>query len=50
VQCTWFHELAYEPHIPCPILDEFEHANQQEDILKYIDMEKETERHDSEQT
>ena len=49
VQCTWFHELAYEPHIPCPILDEFEHADHQEDILKYIDLEKETEKHDSEQ-
>ena len=27
LQCTWFHERAYEPHIPCPILDEFEHAD-----------------------
>ena len=37
MQCTWFHERAYEPHIPCPILDEFEHADHQEDILNYID-------------
>ena len=36
VQCTWFHERAFEPHIPCPILDEFEHADTQTDILKYL--------------
>ena len=36
VQCTWFHERAFEPHIPCPILDEFEHANTVQDILNLI--------------
>ncbi len=36
VQCTWFHDLAFEPHVPCPILDEFEHADHQMDVLKYI--------------
>ena len=36
VQCTWFHERAFEPHIPCPILDEFEQAENQLDILKYL--------------
>ena len=36
VQCTWFHELAFEPHVPCPILDEFDHAGTQAEILKYI--------------
>lgn len=36
VQCTWFHELAFEPHVPCPILEEFEHADQQMDILEKI--------------
>ncbi len=41
VQCTWFHERAYEPHIPCPILEEFEHAEHQQDVLKYIDCERE---------
>ena len=40
VQCTWFHERAYEPHIPCPLLEEFEHAEHQQDILKYIDGER----------
>lgn len=36
VQCTWFHDMAYEPHIPCPILDEFERADNTLDILKYL--------------
>ena len=36
VQCTWFHDRAFEPHIPCPILDEFEHAGHQRDILDYL--------------
>lgn len=33
VQCTWFHDLAFEPHIPCPVLDEFDHAAEQSEIL-----------------
>lgn len=37
VQCTWFHDRAYEPHIPCPVLDEFDHADTQLDVLKYLD-------------
>ncbi|MBP8969024.1 MAG: HAD-IA family hydrolase [Lachnospiraceae bacterium] len=36
VQCTWFHDMAYEPHIPCPILDEFDRADKTLDILKYL--------------
>ena len=36
VQCTWFHERAFEPHIPCPLLDEFPHADKQSDILEMI--------------
>ena len=36
VQCTWFHELAFEPHIPCQILDDFEHAEKQMDVLKFL--------------
>ena len=35
-QCTWFADLAFEPHIPCPPLDEFEHVAHQMDILKYV--------------
>ena len=37
VQCTWFHQRAFEPHIPCPILDEFEHASHQLEILEFLD-------------
>ncbi len=36
VQCTWFHDLAFEPHIPCPIFDEFDHADTQLQILDYL--------------
>ncbi len=36
LQCTWFHERAFEPHIPCPILDEFEHANHQLEVLDFV--------------
>ena len=36
VQCTWFRDMAFEPHIPCAILDEFDRADRQDDILKYI--------------
>ncbi|HAU50189.1 MAG TPA: HAD family hydrolase [Clostridiales bacterium] len=35
VQCTWFHERAFEPHIPCPILEEFKHAEHPAQILEY---------------
>ena len=35
LQCTWFHDLAFEPHIPCPILDEFDHAGHQSDVLSF---------------
>ena len=36
LQCTWFHELAFEPHIPCPLLDEFPHADRQEEVPCFI--------------
>lgn len=36
LQCTWFHKLAFEPHIPCPVLDEFPHAEHQEDVINYL--------------
>lgn len=32
VQCTWFHGLAFEPHVPCPVLDGFDHAASQAEI------------------
>ena len=37
LQCTWFHHLAFEPHIPCPLLDDFPQVKQQMDVLRYID-------------
>lgn len=37
IQCTWFHERAFEPHIPCPILDEFDHADQQMEVLRHLE-------------
>ena len=36
VQCTWFHDRGYEPHIPCPILDEFDHADHQSEVINFI--------------
>ncbi len=36
VQCTWFADRAYEPHIPCPPLDEFEHVAHQMDVLDFL--------------
>ena len=42
LQCTWFHHLAFEPHIPCPILDEFPQLTRQMDLIKYIDNNKNT--------
>lgn len=38
LQCTWFSERAFEPHIPCPPLDDFPHADSQADVIKYIDL------------
>ena len=36
LQATWFHHLAFEPHIPCPLLDEFPQGKTQLDVLKYL--------------
>jgi len=36
VQALWFHELAFEPHIPCDELPDFPHAMKQVDILNMI--------------
>ena len=35
VQCTWFHDRAFEPHIPCPLLAEFPHADHPMEIVEY---------------
>ena len=36
VQCTWFHDRAFEPHIPCPLLEEFHHADHPMEILEHF--------------
>ena len=36
VQALWFREGMFEPHIPCPVLDDFLHAETQADIEKYL--------------
>ena len=36
LQCTWFFERMFEPHVTCPILDEFEHVNTQLEVLDFI--------------
>ncbi len=37
IQCTWFRDLAYEPHIPSPLFEDFPHASTRQDIIKFID-------------
>lgn len=37
IQCTWFRDLAYEPHIPSPLFDDFPHAATRQDIINFID-------------
>ncbi len=37
LQAQYFADLAFEPHIPCYKLDDFEHAYSQDDILKVIE-------------
>ncbi len=37
VQCTWFRERAFEPHVSCPLFDEFPHVDNQSDILEMLD-------------
>ena len=37
IQCTWFRDRAYEPHIPSPIFEDFPHAATRPDIIKFIE-------------
>ena len=37
LQAMWFHDLGYEPHIPCPLLPDFKQAYSQLEVLDYID-------------
>ena len=36
LQAEWFRSKAFEPHIPCGILSEFEQLARPEDVLKYL--------------
>ena len=36
VQASWFRALAFEPHIPCPVLPEFPQVMKQMDVLDYL--------------
>ncbi len=36
VQALWFRDKMFEPHIPSPVLEEYEHAEKPLDVLKYI--------------
>ena len=36
LQAQYFADLAFEPHVPCGKLEDFEHAYTQDDILKVI--------------
>lgn len=36
VQCTWFREKFFEPHVPSPVYDEFDQAAHQSEIVGFI--------------
>lgn len=36
LQASWFRNLAFEPHIPCPVLPEFPQVMRQLDVLDYL--------------
>lgn len=36
VQCTWFREKSFEPHVPSPVYDEFDQAAHQSEIVGFI--------------
>ena len=40
IQCTWFRGLAYEPHIPSPLFEDFPHAATQTEILTFLNSQK----------
>jgi len=37
VQAQWFRPLAYDPHIPCPVMPEYDQAEKPADVLSYLD-------------
>ncbi len=36
LQASWFRNLAFEPHIPCPVLPEYPQVMRQLDVLDYL--------------
>ncbi len=36
IQALWFRPIMFEPHIPSPVYQEFQHAETQEDIIQLI--------------
>ena len=36
LQASWFRDLAFEPHIPCPVLPEFPQVMRQLDVLDHL--------------
>ncbi|MCR5357768.1 MAG: HAD-IA family hydrolase [Lachnospiraceae bacterium] len=36
VQTLVFHDMAYEPHVPCGVLSEFPHIYKQDELYKYL--------------
>ena len=36
LQASWFRELAFEPHIPCPVYPEFPQVMRQLDVLNHL--------------
>jgi putative hydrolase of the HAD superfamily len=36
LQASWFRNLAFEPHIPCPVLPEFPQVMRQLDVLDHL--------------
>ena len=36
LQCLYYHHLAYEPHIPCGVLPDFDHIYKKADLFEYL--------------
>ncbi len=36
IQCQYYHHLAYEPHIPCGVLPDFEHIHEKSELFDHL--------------
>lgn len=36
IQCLYYHHLAYEPHIPCGVLPDFEHIRKRSELFDHL--------------